>query len=429
MPTKDGNFGRRTYLKGAGAAGAVALTGLAGCNGGDGGDTSSSSTTGGTSSSDSGSETITIGATVPETGAYSALGDDFKRGYQLGVKLMNQNMDQNVELVLKDDESDAQKVRSTLQQIVSNNDVDMLWGSFSSLLVTAGSAYAEQQGIPFVGTAFAYMAPHQDNNYEWTYAAMPKSKGVAQATKGMLELIPESERPSKIGIWEPNTGWGNEQANYWEDTLGGDYDIALREKYSLGAKDFSTLISKSQSAGVEVLLSVPVPPGAITAVKQMASQGWTPKAIQFVRGADPSAFRSALGKNATGVTMCPGWVPGLTGNGNAALTKMARENYDEYSQGQLLPVMIGASFNVAQVAQQAFQNAGGTSPTDVQSALRSTDFETVIGNFSFSDNGLPQGLEAPIGQWYEGAQHLAYPATDADAAIDFQYPLTPFGER
>ncbi|MFB6250388.1 MAG: ABC transporter substrate-binding protein [Halobellus sp.] len=437
---RDDTIRRRTYLKGAGAAGTVAITGLAGCTlGGDGGDgdtatdTTESDGTGtdtGTGTTQSGGDTtpLVVAATVPETGAFSSVGQDLRRGYELGADRMRQNLDRDVELIIRDDESDAQTLREQLQAIVSNNDVNMIWGSFSSLLVTAGSAFAENQNLPFLGIAFAYEAPHNNSNYEWTYAPFPKSRHVADATLGNLQLIPEENRPSIVGIWEPNSGWGKEQADYWEQTLSeAGYDIALRETFEIGSSDFSTLISQSQSAGVEVLLSNPTPGGAITSVNQMQSNGWAPKVLKYVRGADPTAWWSALGQAGEYAEMCPGWVPGLTGNGNAQLRESYLSTYD--TDNQFLPVLVGGSYNLTQTAEQAVAAAGTVAPDDVQSALRNTEFQTVIGNFNFQDNGIPTGLTAPVGQWWDGAQRLVYPDTDSDRALEFKYPIPPWSER
>ncbi|WP_435127038.1 ABC transporter substrate-binding protein [Halobaculum sp. D14] len=416
MEDNSNSQSRRQYLKTAGTAGAVGMSGLAGCTllGGSGG-----------------SQTLTIGGTVPLTGAFSSLGKDVERGYRLGVAKMNEVLDREVEIILQDDESDPAQVRQSLQQITSNNEVDMLWGSFSSLLVTAGSAFAENQGLPFLGAFFAYEAPHRTEGYEWTYAPFPKSRDVARSTQGLLGLIPESERPSRVGIWEPNSGWGTEQSDYWESTLSeAGYDIVMREKFSLGSEDFSSLISQSKSQDVQILLSVPTPPGGITAVNQMQSNDYTPEVLKFVRAADPSAWWSALGQKGAYACMCPGWVPGMTGNGNSEM-KSAYESEYGLEDGQVIPVAVGGAYNVAQVALQSVQAAGSLSPGDLQSALRDTDFGTVIGNFSFQDNGLPaEGeLTAPTGQWWEGGQHTVYPDVDGEAAIDFKYPMTPWSER
>ena len=435
---RDDTFPRRTYLKGAGASGTVALTGLAGCtlggggdgDGGDGGDGGGDTGTGG--STDSGEDTtpLTIAGTVPETGSFSSLGQDLKRGYELGVERMNETLDREVELILRDDESDAQTLREQLQAIVSNNDVNMIWGSFSSLLVTAGSAFAENQGLPFLGIAFAYEEPHRNSNYEWTFAPFPKSRDVARSTLGTIELVPEEDRPTNIGIWEPNSGWGKEQADYLEEELAdAGYEIVMRETFEIGASDFSTLISQAQSANVEVLLSNPTPGGGITAVNQMKSNNWAPKMLKFVRGADPSAWWSALGQDGAYALMCPGWVPGLTGNGNQQLRETYMSTYE--TESQYMPANVCGSSNLTQVAEQAVAAAGSVEPEAIREALRNEEFQTVIGTFGFEDNGLPtEGqLTAPTGQWWEGAQRLAYPNTDSERALDFKYPIPPWSER
>lgn len=418
---RDNLFRRRTYLKGAGTAGALALTSLAGCTLG-----------GGDGSTDSGGDSspLTIAGTVPETGSFSSLGQDLKRGYELGVERMRQALDRDVELVLRDDESDAQTLREQLQSIVSNNDVNMIWGSFSSLLVTAGSAFAENQGIPFLGIAFAYEEPHRNSNYEWTFAPFPKSRDMARSTRGALELIPEADRPTNIGIWEPNSGWGKEQADYWEEVLGGEgYEIVMRETFEIGASDFSTLISQAQSADVEVLLSNPTPGGGITAVNQMKSNNWAPKMYQFIRGADPSAWWSALGDTGAYALMCPGWVPGLTGNGNQEFRETYASTYD--TDGEYIAANVGGSYNLTQVAQQAVAAADSVEPEAIRDALRNEEFQTVIGTFSFEDNGLPAEGEliAPTGQWWDGAQRLAFPNTESERALDFKYPIPAWSER
>jgi branched-chain amino acid transport system substrate-binding protein len=394
------------------------MTGLAGCTlipGGGGG----------------GSEAITIGGTVPLSGSFSSLGEEVEQGYRLGVQKMNEDLDQEVELVLQDDESDPAQVRQSLQQITSNNDVDMIWGSFASLLVTAGSAFAENQGVPFLGAFFAYEEPHRNEGYEWTFSPFPKSRDVARSTRGVLDLVPENERPSRVGLWEPNTGWGAEQADYWEETLSSaGYDVVLREKFQLGSEDFSSLISQSKSQDVEILLSNPSPPGGITAVNQMEANDFSPQVLKFVRGADPSAWWSALGQKGSYACMCPGWVPGLVGGGNQAFKQRYADEYG-LDEGKLIPVAVGGAYNVTQVASQAIQAAESVDPSAVQSALRSESFETVIGSFSFENNGLPaEGeLTAPTGQWWEGGQHTVFPNVDSEEAIAFKFPLQPWSER
>ncbi|WP_254533003.1 ABC transporter substrate-binding protein [Natrinema gelatinilyticum] len=403
---------RRSYLKSTGAIAGTAA--LAGCT---------------LLESSESSAAITIATTIPEEGAFSSMAEEMKQGYELGVAHIEETFDQEVELLTENDESDPSVVIENLRQMAG--DADVIWGSFSSELVTAGSSVAESEGIPFVAAYFAQEAPHRNENYEWTYAAFPKSRDVARSTQGLLETIPENERPTNVGIWEPNSDWGEEQSDSWEETLGdAGYDIVLREQYEYGASDFSTMISQSDNADVEILLSVPTPPDGITMIEQMEEGGFSPDLVKFVRAADPQDWWNALGESGEYVCMCPGWVPGMTGNGNEGMWEAYVDEYG-LEEGEFIRTAVGGGYNVAQVTGQAIDAAGSADPSEVQNALQSETFETVIGTFSFEDNGLPtEGeLTAPTGQWLDGNQYTAFPETDNERASDLEYPFPDWSER
>ena len=444
MTNDNTPLNRRTFVKVTGGATAAGLVGLAGCSGGgDGGDggsdgggggdggstgTTSGGSTGGTETS---SEPITIAATLPQTGAFSSLYEEMHIGYTLGVKAINGAGGINgrqVELVVKDDESDPEKVRTQLQQIVSENDVQMIWGSFSSLLATAGSAFAENQQLPFLAVAFASEAPHLNNNYKWTFAPFPKSRDVAISCTEMLNAL--DSPPQKIGLWELNSSWGAEQADAWESHFkDAGYEIVMREKYSKGTSDFSSLISQSQSAGVEALFSNPIPPDGIAAVKQMKSSAWAPTLIHFVRAADPQAWWSALGQDGAYVQMAPGWLPGMQGGGNQDLMSAYSNLSDKPTDVPL--AMVGATYGLTQTAHQAMKAAGTADKNAVREALLSTTFDTTLGKFDFEDNGMPvEGqITAPIGQWWKGRQALVHPQTDSQYSMATEYPIPAWGDR
>ncbi|MFB6092738.1 MAG: amino acid ABC transporter substrate-binding protein [Haloquadratum sp.] len=428
MTSNEDRVDRRTVLR-AGAVSGVAA--LAGCASGSSG---SGTTAGTTANSQAGSsEPILIGATLPLTGAFSSMGEHIRAGYEIGIEYINDNGGiggRPVELIIKDDESEAKKTRSGLNQIVSNNDVAMLWGSFSSLLVTAGSAFAESQKIPFVGTTFGYQKPHQEKNYEWTFAPFPKSRDQARATKSWFDALEGG--PKRIAIWEVNSGWGAELANHWEQAFEGtEYEVVLRQKYQIGTKDFTTLISQTQNANADALLSNPVPPDGITAAKQMKQQGYAPKLVDFIRATDPQAWTSALGTTgdyfaSTGV----GWLAGLDTTGTDALIE--RYHGREGVSADAVPVnAVGAAFTVAQVAASALRAAGSLQHSAIRDALLNQQFDTVMGTFGFNDNGMPKkGEMVPaVRQWKDGKQMLVHPDPDGDYAMDPVYPMPDFGER
>lgn len=384
-----------------------------------------------------GEDKIVIGATVSRTGSFASAGSDVETAYKLGRNVINQNggiLGNDVELIIKDDESTPEGVREGLQQITSNNDVDMIWGTFGSLLVAAGAAFAENKEIPFVSANFAFMQPHLENEYQWVFAPFPKSRDMANSSVKLSNMAQsaEGERPERVGIWQTNTGWGAELGRVWSKALTNNgHEVVLNEKISVGTKDFSTLISKTKSADVEYLLANPTPADGIVAVKQMKTANYVPKLCSMERAATITTWLQATGGAGAYMNSIPGWVPGLTGNGNQRLLEAFRSRENVDSDAYPSPT-VGGSYNVAQTAKQAFEAAESTEHDAVREALANTKFETVIGSFKFDEYGMPVegALAPPTGQWQDGMLRLVVPAdVDSEASADLVYPIPPYSNR
>lgn len=414
MITNRTRIKRRCYLKATGGVTLGGLSALSGCLG-----------------SESESGAITVGAAVPLTGSLSALGAELEQGYELGVERINEqeNLDADVELVLEDDESDPKTNRQKLQRLLDRNELEMIWGSVTTPLIYASTSIAEQSEIPILVIGWAYERGHEEKEFEWVFSPYPFSRDVADATHRVLDLVDEDHHPERIAIWETDSGWGQEIGTYWEETLTEDgYEIVLREQTAIGARDFSTLITKSKAQDPDVLLGNPVPEDAIVQIKQMRSQGFAPKLVEFVRGAHTSGWWNALGETGAYVLGSPGWVPGLTTEGNEEFQRRYRGAHG-VSDVAKIPPLVGAAYNVTQVAEQALAAAEANERAAIRETLRSESFETVMGEFGFNEIGVPDDLVAPAGQWWDGGFHLVSPKTDSEVTMDLKYPLEPWNDR
>jgi branched-chain amino acid transport system substrate-binding protein len=408
---------RRQFIAAAGA-GATAFVG--GCLGGGGGGSD---------------DTITIAATASLSGSFSGAGEDVEAAYELGRDMINDNggiLDREVELILRDDESEPDQVRESLQAIISNNDVDIIWGTFGSLLVAAAASVAEQEEIPMLSANFAFMGPHLNNNYDWTFAPFPKSRDMGNGAVALGNLVPEEDRPQRVGIWQTNTGWGEELGQVWPEALEeAGYDVVLNEVFQVGTQDFSTLISQTQEAGVEYLLGNPTPAGGITAIQQMEEANYLPTIATIERAATITTWPDAAGTAGLYTNSTPGWVPGLVDNGNEAMLEAFRAQ-DGVDSGAYPSPTVGGTYNVTQTTQQAIEAAGSTEPDAVRDALLNNEFNTVIGNFEFDENGMPTegDLTPPMGQWQDGQLKLVLPSDiESEASTDFVAPAPAYDDR
>src|SRR3954453_12710418 len=259
-------------------------------------------------------EPIKIGAVVPLTGRYAALGSQVKPGYEIAVEDVNAaggvevgGVRRPLELKILDDESDPAKTVQRLESLASADKVVAYLGGAGSDLHAAGQAMGDKNRIPYLGIAFGLYEIHQ-RGLKYLFLPFPKSPDIGRAAFELTGSVPQSERPQRYAIFHEKTDWGIELAKYYaEAAQRGGAQIVLDEEYAPGAKDFSDIILKAKSANADALLGMPSPPDGLAIVKQMKELDWTPKFEMLVRAPDGVTWGENLGKDGDYVIHMPGW--------------------------------------------------------------------------------------------------------------------------
>ena len=117
----------RRGWKAAALGGALVLA-LAACGGGSSGDGDGDQAS---------SEPIRIGTSLPLTGEFSQPGTAARQGYEVWQEMVNADgglLGRDVELVIKDDASNQNTIVADYNALISQDKVDLLLGTFSSLL-------------------------------------------------------------------------------------------------------------------------------------------------------------------------------------------------------------------------------------------------------------------------------------------------------
>src|SRR5688500_426093 len=96
---------------------------------------------------------IKVGASLPLTGEFSEPGKAAQQGFEVWEAMVNEQgglLGRPVELVVKDDASNQNTVVADYNALISRDRVDLLLGTFSSLLNLPASAVAERNRMVFV---------------------------------------------------------------------------------------------------------------------------------------------------------------------------------------------------------------------------------------------------------------------------------------
>jgi branched-chain amino acid transport system substrate-binding protein len=377
---------------------------------------------------DSLAQTIKVGAVVPLTGRYAALGGQVKTGYEVAVKHINLaggvpvgGSKLQIELTMLDDESDPTKTVARLETLATQGVVAYLGGAGSDLHAAA-SSIADKNKVPYLGVAFAFHGIHQQG-LRYLFSPFPKSPDLTKETFVFLDaLIPAAQRPRKVALFLERTDWGKEMGSLWESLAKKHgYQIVASGEYAPGSKDFSDLILKAKSAGAETVLALPSPPDGMTILKQMKELDFNTKVNLFIRAADPPVWSQNLGKDGDYVLLSPGWH-------FAARYPKVRELNDEHQKILKRPAdpLVGPSYACLQILADAVTRAKTLDRDKIRDAIAATKMTTVIGPVRFRPDGTGE-VKVFFQQWLKGKQELVWPKEFATAT--FGYPAPPFSAR
>jgi branched-chain amino acid transport system substrate-binding protein len=373
-------------------------------------------------------QTIKVGAVVPLTGRYAALGSQVKTGYEIAVRHINAaggvavgGKKMQIELTMLDDESDPTKTVARLETLAAQGVVAYLGGAGSDLHGAAASI-ADKNKIPYLGVAFAFHGIHKQG-LRYLFSPFPKSPDLTTETFVFLDgMIPAAQRPRKVALFLERTDWGKEMGSLWQSTAKKHgYQIVSSGEYAPGSKDFSDLILKAKTAGAETVLALPSPPDGMTLVKQMKELDFNAKVNLFIRAADPPVWSQNLSKDGDYVLLSPGWHFAAKYPRVAELNEAHQKLFKRPSDP-----LVGPAFACLQILADALTRAKTVERDQLRDAVAATKMTTVVGPVRFRSDGTGE-VKVFFQQWLKGKQELVWPKEFATSP--FGYPAPPFNQR
>ena len=390
--------------KAAALAGVMSL-GLAACG---------SSGSGGGSGSGG---TMTIGASLPLTGDFSEPGSAAKQGYQVWQKLVNDNgglLGKQIKLDIKDDASNQNTIVSDYNALISQDHVNMLLGTFSSLLNLPASSVAEKNRMLYVEPAGG--SPDMfDRGYKYLFFAQQATadkQGLVFAN--WVKSLPANQRPKTAAYPTLDDPFAAPNVAGIRQVLeGAGIKTVYKTTYAIDTKNFDSIVAAMKSANPDLVVHGATFEDGVGLTRAMLKSGWTPK--MFYETSTPSfadQYVKAVGANNTeGVMYAVSYSPETNTPGN-------KEFVAEYKKmfGTAIPPEDAADAYAAAQVMQAAVKAVGSIDDQLKLAdwLRSHTVDTILGPLSWDDTGAPQS-QFLIGQWLNGTAEIVLPSKVATA--------------
>jgi branched-chain amino acid transport system substrate-binding protein len=392
--------------------------------------TPSSGTSSGSSSGGGAKSPILIGASLSQTGDFAADGQAFQRGYELWASDVNRQgglLGRPVKLIFLDDKSDPTQGSTNIQQLITSDHVQLLFGPFSSLITGPTASVAARYGFAMIegagGAPAVFDTPSNQARHNVFDVSYPIVSQLDPLTSWIASL-PASQRPKTAAypvVNNPFTIPPEQRAMKQLQAAG--VKTAYYKVLPAEVPDFKSAADQVAASGAQAVLlgSVDVPTVAAF-MQAFQQQHYNPKIMVATAGPDQGgAFLSAVGKaNATGLMTANGWYGGYQ---NPQSQAMVKEYITKYG-GTASDVNsdVAEAYGVGQVTAQAVKATGGTDQAKIISYLHSgVTLSSVQGPVEFDSLGANTKPVLFVFQWQNGTYVQVLPAS-APGSGKIQYP-------
>jgi branched-chain amino acid transport system substrate-binding protein len=336
---------------------------------------------------------IVIGVSLPLTGDFAEPGKGVQRGYEAWAAHVNENgglLGRQVELIIVDDQSNADRVASDYERLINQDGVDLVFGPFSTRLVVPAAQVAQDYGFLFVEPAGAAAEVFEQGFDNLFYAAPAIADDHYNHLADHILALPEDERPKTMAVASMDDPFAQGTAYGLRDKLAAEgIEVVEDEVYPPNTTDFSGIAAKIADSDADLLVVGSQYQDGVNLVVALQQQGYQPD-MAAISGAPTNAeFPAAIGDKTEGILAPTGYTPTAPYPSNEEFVEFYTAEHD---------------------APPA-EDCADPSPECQQQLvdwLHENEVETVVGPLSWDAQGRPQSAHL-IQQYVDGEIKIVLP--------------------
>ena len=315
---------------------------------------------------------VKVGMITTLSGGGSGLGIDVRDGFLLSVK---DNAD--IKVIVEDDQRKPDIAVQLADKMIQSDKVDVLTGIIWSNLAMAVVPATVNQGkfylSPNAGpSALAGKGCHKNYfNVAWQNDNLHEAAGGYANSVGFKNSF----------ILAPNYPAGKDALTGYKRYFAGD--LAGEVYTKLGQNDYAAELAQIRASGADSIFFF-LPGGmGIAFMKQFAQSGINLPVVGPAFSFDQGILK-AVGKAALGVKNTSQWSKDIQNDANQTFVAEFKKEY-----GRLPSLYASQGYDTGKLLISAMKKANIKDMDNFRDALRSADFSSTRGSFSFSKNHHP----------------------------------------
>jgi branched-chain amino acid transport system substrate-binding protein len=374
-------------------------------------------------------EELKIGVVASMTGSASTTGKDIWQSAQLAADEINANggvyvADLNkkipIRLIQGDDESTREGGQKAVSKMITQDNVDLLVGGFSSAVVSAHQSIVAEHKVPYIitgaSTPVITRRTDVDTSYMFHHAPTTDDSG-SQITLFIDDTIRPAinekfgfpaDRPLRLAILYQDSPYGKGHQTAIKNTIANNslkIDIVAEETFKMGESDYRSVLTSIKNANPDVVYVTAFLNEQIPIETQAIRDVGLNKIFIAVEPNDDPDFYKGVGKygeySIVQSRFSPYTVP--KGPTEVAYNKFVTD-FDKKYGG--FPGMMGvATYEGVYTAVQAVEDAGSLNKTKVKDALAEIQMPQMVENMqnqtiSFSPDYRESKFDLTMEQLY-----------------------------
>ncbi|MCW2635864.1 MAG: transporter substrate-binding protein [Blastococcus sp.] len=370
-------------------------------------------------------EPIVVGISLPLTGDFSQPGGEAQKGYEIWKDQVNANgglLGRPVELKITDDASNQDTVVTDYTKLITQDKVDLLLGTFSTLLNFPASAVAEKNGMLYVEPAGGAPKMFDRGFTKLFFAQQATASHQPDVFVKYIESLPENERPKTAAYPtqdDPFTTPVIESMQKQLEALG--VKTVYTTTYPADATNFQTIASAIADKKPDLIAQGAVFEDGVGLIRSLQQLNYSPKMLfQTSAPSNASQYSEGIGvKNTEGVFYTVSWNEKATTPGNEEFVAEYAKRYD----GGIPAEDAADAYAAAQVVQAAAEAVKSLDQDKMAEWLHANEVETILGPLAWDETGAPTS-DFLLGQWQNGTPEIVAP--EAAATVDSAVAKTPW---
>jgi branched-chain amino acid transport system substrate-binding protein len=389
----------------AGALVALALIASA-CSGGGGG--------GGQGGGGS-KEPIVIGASLPLTGDFAQPGGAAKRGYEVWVEMVNEKggiLGRPVQLSVLDDASEQNTVVADYTKLITRDKVDLLLGTFSSLLNLPASAVAEKNRMVYVEPAGGAPAMFERGFRYLFFAQQATAPHQADVFVDWVKSLPAGQQPKTAAYPTQDDPFAKPVIDTMRKALeAAGVKTVYATVYPPETTNFDTIANTIKARNPDLVAQGAVFEDGVGLVRSMIKTGFSPKTLfQTSAPSNSDQYAKGVGEaNTEGVFYTVSWSAEADYPLNQDFVRRYQQKFNQVPEEDAAD-----AFAAAQVLQAGVQAVGEINQDKIAEWLHANKVDTILGPLTWDQTGAPQS-DFLLAQWQSGKSEIVLPKEVATA--------------